>query len=174
MNRVEKSEQVEDLKALFGDVQLMVLTKYIGLNVSEMTTLRRSLRQANAGIKVVKNTLARLATEGTDLEGLNEHFTGPIAVAYSKEDAAATAKAVSDFAKDHPKLEITTAYMPGGKLLGPSEVEALAKLPGKDQLRAKLLGAFQAVPRSLVTLLSAPQRDLVGVLSARSRQLEEA
>ena len=80
MNRVEKSEQVEDLKALFGDVQLMVLTKYIGLNVSEMTTLRRSLRQANAGIKVVKNTLARLATEGTDLEGLNEHFTGPIAV----------------------------------------------------------------------------------------------
>ena len=174
MNRQEKSQEVDDLKALFGDAQLMVLTKYIGLNVGEITTLRSNLRKAHAGFRVVKNTLARLATAGTDLEGLHPHFTGPIAVAYAKEDAAAAAKAVSDFAEDHPKLEITAGCLPGGQVLGVAEVETLAKLPGKDQLRGQLLGVLKAVPRNFVGLLSAPPRNLVGVLAARQRQLEEA
>ena len=174
MNRHEKTQEVEDLKALFGDAQLMVLTNYIGLNVSEITTLRSNLRQAHAGFRVVKNTLARLATAGTDLEALHPHFTGPVGVAYGNEDVAAVAKAVSDFAEDHPKLEITAGCMAGGQLLGVAEVETLAKLPSKDQLRAMLLGTLQGVPRKLVCLLSAPPRNLVGVLAARQRQLEEA
>jgi len=174
MNRMEKTQEVEDLKVLFGDAQLTVLTEYSGLDVAAMTSLRRSLRQVETGYRVVKNTLARLATVDTDNEVLHPHLTGPLGVAFANEDPAAAAKALTEFAKDHDEFSIRAGVLSGGKLLEVKEIEALAKLPGKDQLRAMLLGALSGVPRQFVTVLTAPSRDFVGVLAARQRQLEEA
>lgn len=174
MNRIEKTQEVEDLKVLFGDAQLTVLTEYIGLNVESMTSLRSSLRKVETGYRVVKNTLARRATVDTDSEALNEHFTGPVGVAFASEDPAAAAKALTEFAKDHDEFKIRAGVLSGGKVLTLQQIEALAKLPSKDQLRAMLLGALSGVPRSFVTVLAAPSRDFVGVLAARQRQLEEA
>ena len=94
MNRMEKTQEVEDLKVLFGDAQLTVLTEYSGLDVASMTALRRTLRQVETGYRVVKNTLARLATADTDNEVLHPHFTGPLGVAFANEDPAAAAKAL--------------------------------------------------------------------------------
>ena len=174
MNRMEKTQEVEDLKVLFGDAQLTVLTEYSGLDVAAMTSLRRTLRQVETGYRVVKNTLARLATAETDNEVLHPHFTGPLGVAFANEDPAAAAKALTEFAKDHDEFNIRAGVLSGGKILEVKEIEALAKLPGKDQLRAMLLGALSGAPRQFVTVLTAPSRDFVGVLAARQRQLEEA
>ena len=173
MNRIEKTQEVEDLKVLFGDAQLTVLTEYTGLDVPAMTALRRSLRQVETGYRVVKNTLTRLATVDTDSEVLHPHLNGPLGVAFANEDPAAAAKALTEFAKENDGFNIRAGVLTGGRLLELKEIEALAKLPSKDQLRAMLLGALSGVPRQFVTVLSAPSRDFVGVLAARQRQLEE-
>ncbi len=171
MNRQEKAQQVAELRDLLDGTQLAVLTDYSGLSVANMVELRSKLREAAGGYRVVKNTLAKRATEGTELEALAIHFKGPIGVAYSHEDAAGCAKTVSDFAKDHPKFEVQAGFLAGGTMLDAAGVHALAKLPGKDQLRAMLLSAMAGVPRSFLGVLSAAPRSFVGVLEARRREL---
>ena len=167
MNRQEKTQQVSELSELFDGVQLLVLTKYTGLNVANMVEFRSQLRETQGGYRIVKNTLAKLALKDADGEALSEQFTGPVGVAYTKEDAAATAKVVTEFAKEHPELAITGGMIAGGKLIDAKGIEALGKLPSKDVLRAKLLGAMSGVPQNFLGVLTAPSRDFVGVLQAR-------
>jgi large subunit ribosomal protein L10 len=171
MNRQEKDQQVNELTELFDGVQLVVLTKYAGLDVASMVALRTQLRGAQGGYRVVKNTLAKLALKDHEGSALNDFFAGPVGVAYTKEDAAATAKVVTKFAKDNPTLEITAGILPGGQVLDAKGIDALAKLPGKDELRAKLLGALSGVPRNFLGVLNATPRNFVGVLEARRAQL---
>lgn len=173
MNRAEKSEQVAEIREIFDGTELVVLTAYSGLDVSSMVELRKGLREVNAGYMVMKNSLAKLAMAGTELEALSAHFTGPVGVAFTKGDAAATAKLLVAFKKEHDKLEIKAGYLPGGKVLEPEGIEALSKLPSMDQLRGQLVGLFVAIPRRFVTLTAAIPRDFVGVLAARQRKLEE-
>ncbi|PIE65816.1 MAG: 50S ribosomal protein L10 [Deltaproteobacteria bacterium] len=171
MNRQEKTEEIQRIVELLDGVQLMVLAEYSGLDVSEMVELRQELRKVNARVRIVKNTLAKLATEGSEYKELHPHFKGPVAMTFTAEDPAGTAKALVQFHKAHPKLEIKAGLLSGGEILDVKGVEALSKLPGKDQLRAMLLGAMAGVPRNLVSLLSAPARNFVGVLEARRRDL---
>ena len=171
MNRLEKTQQVDELKELFDSSQLMILTKVVGLDVASMVELRSELRKVSAGYRVVKNTLAKRANADSDRDKLDPYFVGPIGIAYAKEDPAATAKVVTKFAKAHPKLEIKAGLLTGGSLLDAAAVDALGKLPGKDQLRAMLLGAMAGVPRNFLSVCNAPARGLVGVLEARRRQL---
>ena len=126
MNRAEKSEQVEEIREILDGTQLVVLTEYSGLDVSSMVELRNGLRGINAGYRIMKNTLAKIATEGTALEELNPHFKGPIGVAYTKDDAAATAKLLVNFQKEHEKLEIKAGFLSGGKILDTAALEALS------------------------------------------------
>ena len=126
MNRMEKTQEVEDLKVLFGDAQLTVLTEYSGLDVEAMTSLRRTLRKVETGYRVVKNTLARRATAETDAEVLQQHFNGPVGVAFANEDPTAAAKALTEFAKDNDAFNIRAGLLSGGKLLETKEIEALA------------------------------------------------
>jgi large subunit ribosomal protein L10 len=172
MNRQEKAQQVEGFRTLLDGNQLVILTEYAGLDVSAMVALRSELRKVNAGYKVMKNTLAKRATEGTDMTALHPHFKGPVGVCFTKEDPAAAAKVLVNFQKEHEKLELKSGYLPGGKLLDPKGINALSKLPGKDELRAKLVGLFVAVPRNFVSLTAAIPRNFVGVIAARQRQLE--
>ncbi|MGM0574931.1 MAG: 50S ribosomal protein L10 [Myxococcota bacterium] len=171
MNRQEKSQQVDELRDLFDGAQLAILTHYAGLDVPSMVELRSELRKNQAGYRVVKNTLARWATADTELEVLHEHFEGPVGVVVAKEDAAAAAKVVTEFAKAHPALEIKAGVLTGGKVLDAEGIQQLARLPGKDELRAQLLSTLNGVASNLVRVLSAPGRDLVGVLEARRREL---
>ncbi|TNF28885.1 MAG: 50S ribosomal protein L10 [Deltaproteobacteria bacterium] len=171
MNRQEKAEEIQRIQELLDGAQLVVLTEYSGLAVSEMVELRQELRKVTGRYRIVKNTLAKLATKDSDFGGLDKHFKGPIAMAFTTEDPAGVAKALMAFKKTHPKFKVTAGLLPGGSVLGENGVEALSTLPGKDQLRAMLLGTLAGVPRNFVSLMAAPARNFVGVLEARRRQL---
>jgi large subunit ribosomal protein L10 len=172
MRRQEKAEVVADLRGLFDGVQAMILTHYSGLDVASMVALRAELRKVNAGYRVMKNTLARLAMFDSDLECLNPHLVGQTGVAYTHDDPAAAAKVITAFAKEHPALEVRAGYLDGGKILDNKGIIALSKLPSRDELRAQLLSSLNGVARNFVSVLAAPPRDFVGVLAARQRTLE--
>ncbi len=167
MNRQEKTQQVSELTELFDGAQLMVITEYAGMNVANMVEFRSKLRATQGGYRIVKNTLAKIALKDGEGNALVDQFKGPIGVAYTKEDAAATAKVVTEFAKEHPELAITGGMIAGGTLVDAKGIEALGKLPSKDVLRAKLLGALSGVPQNFLGVLTAPSRDFAGVLQAR-------
>ena len=171
MNRQEKTQQVSELAELFDGAQLLVLTDYSGVNVANMVEFRSKVRESQGGYRIVKNTLAKLALQDVEGASLIDGITGPVGVAYTREDAAATAKVITEFAKDHPEFEITAGLIAGGTMLDPEAVEALGKLPSKDVLRAKLLGAMSGVWQNFLRVLTAPSRDLVGVLEARRNAL---
>ena len=172
MNKEQKNEEVDRIRDLLSDAQLVVLTEYSGLDVSSMVELRRALRQSDASYRIMKNTLAKLATADTGMEVLRPYFVGPIGVASTHNDPAACAKALLGFVKDHNALKIKAGFL-GGKFVEPGGVEALSKLPGRDDMRAMLLGALNGVARSFVSVLAAGPRSFVGVLDARRRQLDD-
>ena len=171
MNRQEKIDEIQRIQELLEGAQLVILTSYSGLAVSEMVELRQELRKVAGRYRIVKNTLAKLATKTSAFGGLKQHFKGPIAMAFTSEDPAGVAKTLVAFQKAHPKLSIRAGILPGGGVLDPKGVESLSNLPGKDALRAMLLGALGGVPRTFVSLLATPARSFVGVLEARRRQL---
>ncbi|MCB9732246.1 MAG: 50S ribosomal protein L10 [Deltaproteobacteria bacterium] len=171
MNRQEKAEEIDRIKGLLDGAQFVVLAEYSGLEVNEMVELRQELRKVQGRVRIVKNTLAKIATSGGNFEALQPHFKGPLAMAFTLDEAPGTATALVAFQKGHPKFKITAGCLSGGGAVDAKGVDAISKLPGKDQLRAMLLGTLAGVPRNMVSLLSAPARNFVGVLEARRRQL---
>jgi large subunit ribosomal protein L10 len=167
-----KKQFVADLKERFEKSRVVILTDYKGLNVDAMTELRTKLREAEIEYQVVKNTMLRLASEGTDVEVIKDSFKGPSAIALSFEDPVAPAKILTDFAKDHDKLEIKIGVM-GGKVMELDGIKALSSLPSREELLATVLSAMNAVPTSLVTALSDVPRRMVNVLQAIKDQKEE-
>jgi large subunit ribosomal protein L10 len=165
----EKVESVEALKRRLEGVTSAVLTEYRGLTVKQVSDLRKQLKGAAAEYKVVKNRLARLAVRGSGLDALGVHLKGPTGLAYTRKDPVAVAKALQTFARTNPKLTIKIGLVDGA-LLPAEGVRALAELPSREELRAQLVGAIQGPLAQLVTLLTAPHRELVHVLEARSKQ----
>lgn len=171
MNRQEKSEEVGSLKQLLEGSQLAVVAEYAGLTVSSVVGFRTELRKASGQYRVVKNTLAKIATQGTELEGLHAQLVGPVGVVFTKGDAAAVAKAVTAFAKANPAFKIKGGVLAGGNVIDASGIEALSKLPGREELLAMLLGTFTGVPRQFVRLLAAAPSGFVRLLEARRASL---
>lgn len=171
MNRDEKVAKVAELSDSFAKAKFAVVADYRGLKVTEFEQLRGALRQTNAEVRVAKNSLLRLAVKDSDYEILSDSFTGTTAIALSYDEPVGSAKALSDFAKDHEKLEIRGAAMEG-KLLNKDDVVALSKLPSKEQLLGQLCGVLQAVPTGLVNALSGVPRNLVYALQAIKEQKE--
>jgi len=157
----------------FKNAPMAALTKFTGLNVEQVTTLRRELRGAGAEYMVVKNTLLRLAAKDTDMELLSDHFHGPIAVALWGGDPVAVVKIMTEFSQEYPAFEIKAGLLEG-HVLTPEQVKRLASLPSKEVLIAQLLSLLQAVPTRLVRAINAPLQKLGWVLNAIKETREQS
>ena len=164
MNRSEKAEAIAELNQIFKAANLMVVTRQSGLTVQEVTDLRRKVRAAGASYKVAKNRLMLRALEGTSFKALGSLFTGPTAIAYSKDPVAA-AKVIAAFAKDNEKLSIVGGAL-GENTLDVAGVQALATLPSLDALRSKIIGLIQAPATKIAGVLVAPAGQLARVFGA--------
>ncbi len=173
MNIEAKKEFVQHLRKRLDKSEVVILTDYKGLDVDAMTELRAQLRSAQVEYQVIKNTMLRRASEGTDVELIKEAFKGPSAIALSCEDPVASAKVLTDFAKTNDKLEIKIGVM-NGKVLDLTAIKALSALPSREELLATVLSAMNAVPTSLVRALSDVPRRMLNVLQAIKEQKEQA
>jgi large subunit ribosomal protein L10 len=160
----EKKAVVAEVSAKLTGAQAAMLAEYRGLSVAQMTTLRRKAYDGKVYLRVVKNTLARRAVEGTSFECLKDQMTGPLAFAVSA-DPVAVAKILSEFAKDNAMLKIKAGAM-SGKLMSLAQIQALAVLPGREQLLAQLLGTMQAPVRTFVQTLNEVPAKFVRALAA--------
>lgn len=172
MNRTEKSAVIERLKDALADVPAVVVADFKGLTVEKATELRSAFRKADVQFEVVKNTLARKALAGTAKENLGELFKGNSAIAYHVEDPTAPAKVITEFLKENAKVPLVLkgAWL-DGEILDEAGVDALSKLPGKDELRGKLLSVFTGVPTKFVRTIIAGPTTFARLLQARADQL---
>ena len=169
MNRTEKAAAIEELRTALTGATVAMLADPQGLTMSELTELRALLRQQRVTLQVVKNTLARLAATGTELEGLTPYLVGPTAIIYGTGDPTGPAKLLLAFGKTKPTFQIKAGFAEGAVLAG-QDAMALADLPSRQVLAAKLAGVMQSPLRGLVSVLSGPLRSLLMVLEAVKQQ----
>jgi len=163
MARPEKEAAVKELTDKFNSAKSLVITDYLGLNVAEMTELRKQFREAGVDFKVVKNTLATIAANQVEMNDMTEHFSGPTAIAFGEEDAVSPAKILVEFAKDHEVIEIKAGLL-NGELISKEKVESLADIPSREVLLAQAFAGMKAPLTGLVNVLQGNIRGLVQVL----------
>ena len=173
MNRQEKTAAVTEMAETVAKAPHAFLIDYKGIKVPEVTELRRQVRGAGSEYVVVKNTLALRAIKDAPLAQLSDHFQGMTAVAYSQTDVVSLAKVLHTFGKTNPNVKVKAAIL-DGKPVPAESLEALANMPSKAELIAKLLGLMQSPMRRLVTVLSGPQRNLAMTLAAVAKSKETA
>lgn len=160
-----KSDKVALIKEKIDKAQVAIVTEYKGLTVEEITNLRRALQKDGGDYMVTKNTLAKIAIKGTPYEVLAEKLTGPIAIAFGFADQVAPAKALAKFIKDTKKGEIIAAAM-DGQLMSAEDAKALANLPSKEELYAKMLGSINSPASGIVGSINAVMSSLVRAVAA--------
>lgn len=172
--------KLEDKKVIVAEVAEVaksaysaVAAEYRGLSVAEMTELRSKAREGGVYLRVVRNTLARRAVEGTDFACMQDILVGPLVLAFSREEPGAAARVIKDFAKDHKKLEVKAVSI-SGKLLPASELEALAKMPTYEQAISTLMSVMKAPISKFVRTLAEPHAKLVRTVAAVREQKEAA
>jgi len=159
LTKEQKREQSEQLRSALSDISTLFLLENTGLNVNDVNVLRSEIRNTEGTYKVVKNSVVKLAVEGTDLEVITPHMTGPKTLAFTDGDVVALAKALKTFIKDHPELSIQQAFL-DGQLLDAKTAAKIADLPSRDELISKLLYVLQSPIRRLVVALNSPIQQL--------------
>ena len=160
-----KAEKISQMKEKIEKAKVAIVTDYKGLSVEEITKLRRLIQKEDGDYMVTKNTLAKLAVKGTDYEVLTDAFTGPVAIAFGFEDQVAPAKALSKFIKESKKGEILAAAM-DGQLLSASEAKALANIPSKQEIYAKMLGCINSPASGIANSVNAVMSSLTRAVAA--------
>lgn len=165
MDRTTKGQVISELQDKLKQAKLGVLTNFNAMNVEKMEALRNALRKNDAELKVVKNTLMGIASKETDFKVLADQFKYPVAMVLSYKDPVAPAKALVEFAKKNPELEIKAGVL-DGKMLSKADIDALAELPSREVLLGKLVSVMAAVPTSFVRVLNGVPAGFVRVLNA--------
>lgn len=165
LNLEGKKAVVAEVAEVASTAYSAVAAEYHGLTVSDMTALRVAARKENVYLRVVRNTLAKRAVEGTEFACMQDGMTGPLVFGFSTEDPGAVARVMGDFAKENDKLEIKMVSL-GGKLLPAGDIEKLAKMPTKDQAIGILMGTMKAPIEKFVRTLVAPTSKMVRTLAA--------
>lgn len=171
--RPEKAAKVAELKELFTNSKCAILVDFCGLTVAQDTVLRRKMREAGVNYSVVKNTLLRIAAEEAGIEGLEPVLEHNTAIAVAPEDPVAVAKIICEFAKENKALKVKIGVL-DGKVISAEEIKALAALPPKEVLIAKMLGSMNAPISGFVNVLQGTIRNVVYALEAVRKQKESA
>jgi len=165
LNFEQKKAIVSEVAEVADKAFSAIAAEYRGLTVDEMTDLRAQARNAGVYLRVVKNSLARRAFEGTEFECMSEGLSGPLVLAFSQEDPGSAARVINDFAKDHEKLEVKLVSI-GGKLLEPGEIKTLAKMPTYDQAISMLMAVMKAPVEKLARTMNEVPGKLVRTVAA--------
>ncbi|MBR5554625.1 50S ribosomal protein L10 [bacterium] len=160
-----KTDKIDALKSKLEKAKVAVVTEYKGFSVEEIQKLRRALQKEGGDYMVTKNTLAKIAVKGTEFEALTEVFKGPIALAFGYEDEVSPAKVVAKFIKETKKGAIVGAGLEGN-LLSAKEAEALASLPSKEELLAKILGSINSPASGIALSVNAVMASLTRAIAA--------
>lgn len=171
MNQAEKNEVIDELSQKFGQAPVVALSHYRGLTVAQLTELRGQLRKVDGELLVAKNTLMWRAVMDTPNKVIEPLLSGPNVIAFGYGDPVAFAKVIDGYAEKNELFALRGAVM-GGQLLDRKQIAQLATMPGRDEMRAKLLALLMTPATQLVRVLSAPAQQLAQVLDARKRQLE--
>ncbi len=166
-----KKAIVAEVAAVAAEAHSVVGADYQGIDANEMNELRTKARADGVYLRVVKNTLARRAVEGTDFECIQDELTGSLVLAFSEEDPGAAGRVIVDFMKDNDKLEVKIVSI-GGKLMTPGDVKTLAKMPTKDQAIGMLMSVMKAPISKFVRTLAEPHTKLVRTIAAVRDQKE--
>jgi large subunit ribosomal protein L10 len=166
LNKDNKQQLISEMQEKLNNAKAVFLADFRGMNVTQATNLRDELRKAAVEYKVVKNTLLELASRGTDKESLSSHYVGPTAIALSYDDPVAAAKVLTRCAKEQQATFRLKAGVLSGKIISVAEIQALADLPSREVLLAKLLGSLNAPVTNFVGTLAAVPGSFVRVLDA--------
>lgn len=167
MLRSEKTEVVENLKDMFLNNSAVVLAHYHGLTVDQMTSLRNKMRESGVKMVVAKNTLAKIAVQGTSFADLERHLGGPTAIAASNDPVAVT-KIINSFSEENEQLKLIGAVV-DGRSIDLAGIKQIAKMPSLDDLRAKIIGLLKAPASSIASIIAAPAGKVARVISAYSQ-----
>ena len=165
LNFEQKKAVVAEIAEVANGALSAIAAEYHGLTVDKMTDLRAKAREAGVYVRVVKNTLARRAVEGTDFACMQEGMVGPLVLAFSQADPGSAARVIKDFAKENKQLEVKLISI-GGKLLPPSDIEVLAKMPTYDQSISMLMAVMRAPVEKLARTVNEVPGKLVRTLAA--------
>lgn len=165
----DKKTVVAEVKAVADEALSAVAAEYRGLSVGQMTELRVEARNAGVYMRVIKNTLARRAIEGTEFECMQETLSGPLLIAFAKDDPGASARVIKNFAKENDALKAVSLAI-GGQLMEADQLDQLASLPTLDEARGMLVGMLAAPMSQLVRTLAEPSAMLARTMSARSSE----
>ena len=171
--RQKRSDEIQALKTLFEGVLGGVVTDYRGLNVEQISDLRRRFRERGVGYKVVKNTLTRIAVEGTQYNDLIDILTGPTGIAFTEGDPIAPAQVAVEFSKDHEALEVKGGFMEG-QVLSEEQVREVSRLSGVKELKAQFLATLNGPAQKLLGVLNAAPQKFLGVLMAQAAKMENS
>ena len=173
MDKAAKEEMLGDIKESFANVASIVIADYRGIRVPTVTTMRDDFRKNGCHYRVLKNSLVKIAVKGSKLEPMSTLMVGTTAVIWSNEVPQTPAQIALKWAKDEPKFIIKGGYYEG-TVLDAAGVDALSRMPGKNEIRASMLMTFLAAPQTFVAQLIAGPQNFAYLLDARRRELESA
>ena len=163
LTRQEKADQVEWMRGVLNDNEVLVVMRNDGLTVAQVTELRNKMRQAGGGVKVVKNRLAKIALQDAPGAGVADLFTGPTVIAYS-EDPVTAPKVIVDYAKGNDKLVILGGKM-GDEVMNDQGIDALSKMPTREEIIASIVGQIMAPASNLINAVTAPASNIASILT---------